>query len=219
MTRRLFFAVLTTAMLIGLGYAGPLRAENFSETASNFVDIHGNEAIRTFGTVDRDKRYARFRKLLMNSFAVKGIAKFITGPYWKKASSEQRRRYLARFEDYLVANYAAKAWKIDKVRLAIQKVVQGNATDYMVSTRLIIPHKDRDIPIGFRIRDTKNGPKIIDLQIENASLIITFRSEFMSLLKKSGGDFDEFIEVIVERTLKLEKTAQNSQQNPQAAAQ
>jgi ABC-type transporter MlaC component len=69
------------------------------------------------------------------------------------------------------------------------------------------------------IRNTKNGPKIIDLQIENASLIITFRSEFMSLLKKSGGDFDEFIEVIVERTLKLEKTAQNSQQNPQAAAQ
>ncbi|MDP7097757.1 MAG: hypothetical protein QF511_04450, partial [Rhodospirillales bacterium] len=85
MTRRLLFAVLTTAMLIGLGYTGPLRAENFSETASNFVDIHGNEAIRTFGTVDRDKRYARFRKLLMNSFAVKGIAKFITGPYWKKA--------------------------------------------------------------------------------------------------------------------------------------
>jgi hypothetical protein len=47
MTRRLLFAVLTTAMLIGLGYAGPLRAENFSETASNFVDIHGNEVYRT----------------------------------------------------------------------------------------------------------------------------------------------------------------------------
>ncbi len=203
------FSIIPVAVLLAALVAAPrAQAGGFADQARNFIDIEGNLAIQAFGTKDRDQRYAKFRSLLTKSFAIRSIAKYVIGRFWNTATKPQRKRYLATFEDYMVANYAAKAWNIKNVNLSVEKVVENSPNDVFVATMIHIPHKKKDVPLGFRVRNAKAGPKIVDLQVDGISLIVSHRSEFTSVMGKYGGDLGKFNDFLVKRIAKLEKTAQ-----------
>ncbi len=206
---RIRFSIIPAVMLLAVFMAVPkAQAGSFADQARQFIDVEGNLAIQAFGTKDRDLRYAKFRSLLTKSFAIKGIARYVIGRFWNSATKPQQKRYLATFRDYVVANYAAKAWNIKNVHLSVEKVIENSPSDVFVATMIHIPHKKKDVPLGFRVRKARSGPKIVDLQVDGISLIVSHRSEFTSVMGKYGGDLGKFNDFLVKRIAKLEKTAQ-----------
>ncbi|OHC74172.1 MAG: hypothetical protein A3G18_08250 [Rhodospirillales bacterium RIFCSPLOWO2_12_FULL_58_28] len=206
--KRLLLSVLCVGVLAASLIGRPAQAADISEEARLFIEIKGNEAIRTFGVENREERYARFRKLLTESFALNGIAKFVIGRFWDQATKEQQKRYLDQFETYIVANYAAKSWIVENVKLNVVKVTMGKDNEASVDTLIHIPHKEnKDVALGFTVRKGSNGLKIVDLMVDHVSLIISHRSEFTSVMGAQGGDMDKFVEFLADRTGKLENTA------------
>jgi len=204
----MLFSILGAAMLAAALDAAPVRASDFVDEARHFIEIKGNETIQVFGIKDRKTRYDRFRVLLAESFAIKGIAKFVIGRFWNSATPDQKDRYLKLFKDYIVANYAAKSWIIDDVKLRVIKVIENNENDVSVDTFVHLADKEKkDVPLGFRVRKGEKGIKIIDLKVEGVSLIISHRSEFTSVIGKYGGDLNKFNDSLAERTKKIEKKA------------
>lgn len=207
-TRRLLLFILGIGIMTAALSGRPAQAADITEEARRFIEIKGNEAIQTFGVENREERYARFRKLLTESFALNGIAKFVIGRFWDQATKEQQKRYLDQFETYIVANYAAKSWIVENVKLNVVNVTMSKEGEASVDTLIHIPHKEnKDVALGFTVRKGQNGLKIVDLLVDHVSLIISHRSEFTSVMGAHGGDMDKFVDFLAERTGKLEKTA------------
>ena len=72
--------------------------------ATELVRALGDAAVEMLSNdqLTQREKVRRFRHLLNQSFALKGIARFALGRYWRQASLTQRRRYLKLFEDYTV---------------------------------------------------------------------------------------------------------------------
>ncbi|MCC6469790.1 MAG: ABC transporter substrate-binding protein [Alphaproteobacteria bacterium] len=207
MTKRAFLALaLAVGLCVGTGPAG---AGDFNAVARQFVDKIGAEAIQTFGTPEKDARYARFRELLNRSFDVPAIARFVLGAYWNKVTPDQQAQFLKVFEDYVVANYAAKPWDVKGVYIEVVSSVPNNENDIAVETLIHVPHKqNKPIGLGWRIFNAAPAPKIIDLKVDGLSLVVSQRAEFTSVLQQKNNNFPAFIEFVVARTRQLENTPQ-----------
>lgn len=208
-SKRFLFLTIGAALLACFFTGAPAFAADITEEARRFIEVRGNQSIQVFGIKDRQTRYNKFRELLTDSFAINGIAKFVIGRFWNTAPADQQERYLKLFEEYIIANYAAKSWVVDNVNLRVVNVVRNDADDVSVDTLIHIPHKEnKDVPLGFRVRQGNGGMKIVDLKVDGVSLIISHRSEFTSVMGTYGGDLNKFNEFLLDRTRKLEKTAQ-----------
>ncbi|TAN55971.1 MAG: ABC transporter substrate-binding protein [Rhodospirillales bacterium] len=207
--RRSFLALIAAAILAAGASHGALAAQgDFKTRANDFISVKGNEAIQTFAVKNRAERYERFRVLLNDSFAVDAIAKFVIGRYWNQASEPQKTRYLKQFQSYLLANYAARAWNVEGVNLNVRQIDLTDDGDAMVDTLIHIPHKEKqNVTLGFRVRDYPAGSRIVDLQVDGISLIVTHRADFSAKIGQLGGSIDKFCDFLAERTKGLEDEA------------
>jgi len=204
----LFGALALTA------FVASAKAQTFEATARKFVDTIGAEAIQTFGTPDRTERYAHFREMLRRCFDLPTIGKYVLGQYAAKFTPEQMAGFMAVFEDYVVANYAAKQWDVKGVYIEVANTTSNNADDIAVDTLIHIPHKyNKPVAMGWRIYNAGPAPKIIDLKVDGLSLVVSQRAEFTSVLQQKKGDFNEFISFIQSRTRQLEGTGQKTATN------
>ena len=201
-------AALGATVLSAHGWPA-LAAGEFEVTARKFVDVIGAEAIKVFGTPDKDTRYRNFRELLNRSFDVPAIARFVLGAYWGKLKGDQQATFLKVFEDYVVANYAAKPWQVEGVYIEVVSAQPFNENDIAVDTLIHVPHKqNKPIGLGWRIFNSAPAPKIIDLKVDGLSLVVSQRAEFTSVLRQKNNNFPAFIEFVVQRTRQLENTPQ-----------
>jgi phospholipid transport system substrate-binding protein len=208
--KRRHFIALSCAIAVLTGLAFPLNAApvDLKAAARDFVAVKGNEAIQAFGMIERTQRYDRFHSLLNESFATDAIARFVVGRFWNSASEQQRARYLGQFKTYMLANYAAKAWNVKGVTLNVQQVDMTEDGDAMVDTSIYLPHKDtQNVKLGFRVRNMAEGIKIVDLQVDGVSLVMTHRADFTAKLNQLGGNLDKFCDFLAERTRGLESEA------------
>lgn len=205
---RPFAAVLLALGLLVAAHPSPSSAETFEQRARSFVDTVGAEAIQTFGTPDKAERYAHFREMLTRCFDLPTIGRYVLGQYAARFTPEQMASFMAAFEDYVVANYAAKQWDVKGVRIEIASTAQNNPDDIAVDTLIHIPHKsNKPIAMGWRIYNAGAAPKIIDLKVDGLSLVVSQRAEFGSVLQQKKGDVKEFVAFIQARTRQLDGSA------------
>ena len=95
--------------------------------ATNLIKDLGDEAVAMLSnkSLSDDESIRQFRQLLNKRFALKGIARFVLGRYWRIADFPQRQRYLKLFEDYIVNSYAARFRNYDgeQERLGAVRIV------------------------------------------------------------------------------------------------
>ena len=66
-----------------------------------------------------DKRRA-ITQVLESAVDVDGVARFCLGRFWRTASPDQQKRYLAAFHEVLVTNISAKLGEYKGVKLTVQ---------------------------------------------------------------------------------------------------
>ena len=107
---------------------------------------------------------------------------------WPQASPEQRRKLVAEFRSMIVRTYAnaISAYKGQQMRLlpSRNKAGVGEATVRYQFMR----SGGRPVQIHYEMRKTSAGWKIYDINIEGISLVLTYRTEFDSIVKQDGVD-------------------------------
>ena len=197
-----FASLLAVAFLTAGGLPLPAHAGEFSDGAKKFVEVLADDAIRSLSVNDisQDERSARFRKLMLRTFAIKGIAKFVLGRHWRKASEPARKEYLRLFEDLLVATYAQRFAKYAGETLNIIRAELRGQRDVIVYSTMLRVDSTKPLKIAWRVRGTKSGTyKIVDIMVEGISMIQTQKSEFSSFIKKNGGTLDPLLKEIRNR--------------------
>ena len=198
-----FFIRATSAIVVLLVFGvcnSPAGWAN-SGSADDFIREVGNEAIQslTDKTLDDQQRKDRFREILNRTFKIKLIARFTLGHrYWRRATEEQKKEFVALFEDFVVLAYAARFRGYSGDNFSVGKVRDINKYDKLVYSKLVL--KDgSNIPVLWRVRGGDSF-KVIDVLVEGVSMAITQRDEFAAIINQRGGKIEGLLAALRKKT-------------------
>lgn len=180
---------------------GQARADEFGEGAKEFVATLADDAISslTINDISRDERARRFRALMVKNFAIKGIARFVLGRHWRRATDAQQKEYLQLFEDLLVATYADRFAKYSGETLDIKKAEVRGKKDALVHSTILRVDGAKPLKVAWRVRGKADKYRIVDIMIEGISMVQTQKSEFASFIKQNGNDLEALLSELRKR--------------------
>ena len=158
-----------------------------SNFADNAISILSNDSL------DASQKNIQFTELVMSSIDMNLISKFVLSKYWKLATDDQKKAYLAAFKQYFISSYANKLDQYSGEKVVI---VSSNAAKKFVIVKSNMVRDGTDtlkIELDWRLLTRDSQTKIIDLSIEGISLIIAQREEFQSFLANNDNSLDALI--------------------------
>jgi phospholipid transport system substrate-binding protein len=191
----LAFLVATAAIL-----ALPVRqAAATPEQASKFVGELSAQVLDVLtSNAPIDARESRLRGVLQRGLDLDFMSRFAIGRYWQDASPQQRSRYAAVFADFVLRSYAHRLADQRALRFTITSARETENGDVVVDESVEVP-QGPPANYSFRVRNSGKGPKIIDVAVEGASLLLAQRMDFMLVVQKQG--LDGLIQAIRQKTL------------------
>ena len=197
-----WLASVLVAVALVVGAPGRAHAGEFEEGAKNFIKAMTEDAISmlTVKDIKRSERARRFPILMNKNFAIKGIAKFVLGRQWRKASDEQQEEYLRLFEDLMVVTYSDRFEKYSGEKLIIKGAEIRGEKDAIVHTTMVKANNaTKPLKVAWRVRGKGETFTIIDVMVEGISTIMTQKSEFASFIKQNGGKLDALLKELKKR--------------------
>ncbi len=207
--RREFLTACVAMALVVSGF--PAHADEFAEGAQRFIESLANRAIAalTVPHIPRPERVARFRTLLNDHFAVRAIAQWVLGRYWRQATAAERTEFVALFEDLIVATYVDRFAMYTGVSLSVSRTVTKGTGEAVVYSQIMGRRDDPPLPVAWRVRvdwRTRTGGgqyKITDVMVKGVSMNQTQRSEFASVIREHGGKVEGLLAELRKRVKKV----------------
>lgn len=162
-------------------------AKTSPEEAEKFIKTLGDDAVKLLAdkSVPLTEREAKIRELLRRNFDLETIGRFVLSKYWRTASPDQQSEYLSVFSEYVLRTYARRLGGYGNEQFKITSSKPLTARDALVTTEIARP-SGPPITAGWRVRDTDNSYKIIDVMVEGVSMAATQRSEFETIVRDHG---------------------------------
>ena len=185
--RRNFLSLATLSVLL------PLSAwAQSAEKAAAFVKSTGDRLVGVVnGPGSTSAKRAAMTQIINNDVDVEGIGRFCLGRYWKQATPEQQKQYLALFHEVLVTNITAKLGEYQGVTFTMGRS-RPQDEEAVVSTTVIRPN-NAPTAVDWIIANPSGAPKIIDVVAEGTSLRLTQRQDYGSYLQHNNGNVDALI--------------------------
>ncbi len=143
-----------------------------------------------------ENRFLMIEQTINNNFAGTGIAKFVAGNAWKKASKETKKNYIKNFKRHLALNIASmmQGYSNQKYQLSTSKTDKKNNITLI---DMEIFSDTGSVLVTWRVKKSKERYFVIDLIVADISLVVTKRSEFNSMLKNVDNNLKKFNEILL----------------------
>ena len=191
--------VVVALAAVGLGRVLPLARRNRVAEAAGTVTAEDSirktvddafAVLRDKSLAGREKRAERIaalRRIADQTFDWSEMARGSLGPGWRSTDPAKRARFVTVFKDLLAAQYMDD---IDKFEGTEKVTVDSSAHEgdtTVVHTTLITASREH-VPIDYRLREESGRWRIVDISIENVSLVNHFRKTFSSALANMTTD-------------------------------
>jgi len=178
-------------------------AGEYEDGANKFVRALADEAVSslTGNSIGDSQREANLRKILRNYFDMKSIARLALGRYWKRASKSERDQYMTLFEDLIVVTYSSRFKDYSNEKLLIENTIANDK--YVLVKSLVDRGAQQPIRVDWRITFPDGRYKIIDIVVEGVSMVQTQRSEFSSVIRRSGGKVEGLLTALREKAVSV----------------
>lgn len=218
MTKLLHRLSLTLALALGLiGGASAADApaaadppdvalKNTVEQIRGLIKLHYQEY-----RSNQSKFYQAVNDVVVPRFDVPAIGQLVLYRNYRAATPEQRQRFTEAFKNMLVHSYGNAMldyYNSVNIEWMPARMAPG-ATEARVNSTLKRDN-GQTYPIGFRVHLVDGDWKIIDIIVENISLVLNFRTQLDSEIKKNG------IDNVIARMEKGEFQSNPIQQQPGA---
>ena len=162
-----------------------VSADSNAEGSKNFVEKLGKEVIETVSDekLSDSQRRSNFRYLYLNAFDNFYISRFVLGRYWKRIDKSVKEEFVKTFNDYIVSTYAPKFKGWEGEFKAVDALIEKN----FYNVKMNVINKDGPVlKLIWKIYLDKNkNYKILDVNIDGVSMLVTQRAEFMSVIKNN----------------------------------
>ena len=177
-----------------------LYSDENIEQSKFFVENLGKQVVEKVSNVNLsdNERYVNFRDLYLNSFDNYYISRFVLGRYWKRFDSDMRKQFVKSFNNYIVATYAPKFKGWQGTFKAVDSLIENN----YYNVKMNVLNKDGPtLKLMWKIYLDKNKNfKILDVNIDGVSMLVTQRAEFMSVIKNNPRGVIGLIEAMDAKT-------------------
>jgi phospholipid transport system substrate-binding protein len=165
----------------------PAQAAAPSDAAS-FINDLINKALKTLDNkqLSDEDRARTFRDLLDKDFDMPRISRFVLGPYWREASDQEKQQFQKLFEDYVVRSYSRSFSEYSGEQMKVTGSRPESETSTLVQSQ-VVRQNGPPAKVDWRVRKDDKGFKIVDVDVEGVSMVLTQREEFSSVIQKSGG--------------------------------
>ena len=175
-------------------------SEDYIVKSKLFIEELGQEVM---GRVSNPKitdtqRYTNFKDIYLSSFDSYYISKFVLGRHWKSLDKNLQKKFINTFNDYVVVTYAPKfkGWG-GKVK-ALDSTLNKNYYNVLTS---ITNKKGPVLNLQWKCYLNKNNKfKILDVNIDGVSMLVTQRAEFSAVIKNNPRGVSGLIEAMEKKT-------------------
>ncbi|MGC6518340.1 MAG: MlaC/ttg2D family ABC transporter substrate-binding protein [Candidatus Puniceispirillaceae bacterium] len=193
--RALAIALLGAFMLMA-----PAKADQRIDEARELVSQMAM-AVKTAVEANYDTEEARItevNKLLDTYFDFDGITRFSAGRYWKKATKEEQAEYMILFRNVLTGLAARQFDQLKGLNYTVTDAVSKGKKLVLVTGIMKDPTgAQADAVVSWRVSTVEGkAALIIDVEIENISMLITQQQENAAIIRKNSGKFSALIDVL-----------------------
>lgn len=119
------------------------------------------------------------------AFDLPTMTRFAVGPKWAEMTPAQHDALIAGFTRLSVANYAHSFDSFAGERFDLDPNVQTRGPDRIVQVKLVPPH-DKTVVLLYRMRQSGQDWKIIDVYYDGVSQLTTRRADFAQSVTSGG---------------------------------
>ena len=188
-TRRSF--LLAGLTLVACAYAAPLRAAAevvppVLQTPMLFIAALGDQTLAVIrGNAPTQQKMAYFHLLLQQDFDIPGVAPSVLGPYWRVATDGERQEFVQLLESYILVTFGRRLADYGGQTLRVTGS-RGTQSDPIVISEISRPGA-APLRLEWVLTTRKGVYQISDVIVDGVSMITTQRSEFASIIARTGG--------------------------------
>lgn len=206
-----FSSLLISMFLVSISLA------NFIPEPQRILEEASKEMIQLFIEKSDDIRqepeiaHHLIREYIISKINFKLMSRWVLGSNWKKASPDQRQKFLTVFKQLIIKFYSKTLIEyLVKNNLAadiiIFKTFHGKINSKYVTIRSSINPSGGAEPVNvnYDMYHNKAGLwQIYDITIEGISLVTSYRSSFKKIVKEQG--MDSLISQLQDKTSQIDK--------------
>lgn len=186
--RRLLIAFSLTAVSLMASAADVTPPDKLVQQVTDRV-LSMIKANRDEYTRDHEKLFAAVDTEVLPYFDFKVMSRSVLALNWRRASEEQRERFVKEFRELLVRTYATALLKYNDEKLRYLPVfAKPDDKQVLVRTEIVPSGGGANIPLHYSFYRSKDGWKVYDVSIEGVSLVTNYRSTYAEKVRNEGLD-------------------------------
>ena len=191
--RRFFFSFILFIPL------SAISDENIDKSKV-FLEKLGKQVVEKVSNTDISdiERYNNFKQLYLSSFDNYYISRFVLGRYWKTIDKGIQKQFVDSFNKYIVATYAPKFKGWEGTFKAVDSLLENNYYNVKMD---ILNEDGPTLKMMWKMYLNKNKEfKILDVNIDGVSMLVTQRAEFLSVIKNHPNGVVGLIDAMNKKT-------------------
>ena len=198
---RLFLAC-AMMFLVGsqISFAGTSQIDSANKLVTQMmVEV---ESILAKDLNDDMARRENVSALFDRYFDLPTIAKFSAGPYWRVADADQKTAYETAMRDVIIGTVVRNFDQLSGLKFtATDSQAKGKQLVLVNGTFTDINQQQPPIAVGWRVITADNTPPLIlDVEIENISMLVTQKQENIAIIRKNEGQFAALLDAMIKRS-------------------
>ena len=191
--RRFFFSFILLFPL------SAISDENIGKSKV-FIEKLGKQVVEKVSNTNISdvERYNNFKQLYLSSFDNYYISRFVLGRYWKTIDKGIQKQFVDSFNKYIVATYAPKFKGWEGTFKAVDSLLENNYYNVKMD---ILNEDGPTLKMMWKMYLNKNKEfKILDVNIDGVSMLVTQRAEFLSVIKNHPNGVVGLIDAMNKKT-------------------
>ena len=191
MKKNLFLSLFAVMFLA----AGSTQAAVDAAKAEAFVKNVTTEGIEQIINVNVSQQVKdeRFAKLFNQALDLDFIGQFVLGRNWRTATPEQRKAFIKVYRELNIKTWSQRFDEFKGKNFIFAGTTPSNSKNQIFVNSTVPMDQGEPAKVVWRVKQTADGFKIVDIIIENVSLAITARNEYSSFIKNNPGGVDALI--------------------------
>ncbi len=144
-----------------------------------------NKALRAA----RSRSASQFRGLVNQYTAISSVSRFSLGKYARRISSSQKRTYEKLMRGFITRQFVDNAASLAGRSFVIKSSRARTSRDIIVKGAIVFSG-GRQTPVEWRVIRSGSSFRVFDVKVKGVWLALNMRSQFASVLSKSGGDMN-----------------------------
>lgn len=150
---------------------------------SAMIDVLKNDGDK----IKNDAAYlqAKVDELIVPNLDFNTMTKLAVGKFWRKADAAQKTELVVEFKTLLLNTYTGALKEYSGESIAFEPFRPESREDRAVVRSTFSQSGGNDVPVIYKLRE-KGGWNIYDIEVNNISLVTSYRSAFTNEIGKGG---------------------------------